>query len=407
MPDRAVPTAHERAEITAACRRLRVEAERTNPLDEVACRQLVFEASDLNVGRHICTEVNGGTTRLGMIRMLRGEGGMKALSILCSLVAACTIFLMHPAAAAEGEDYYEPLGWRDHGNQIPLQDTAQQACALWSSWWGWDRNGFSFALEPMTPGQFRCQRFYQGVREPSQYTYIVGSCQRASAPILTGSDWSYPSYDTNHAPSCYCSSPKKFDRSVEWCTGTPSCTWYPNNSGTECGRSVAQLLQVTKAATDPTRVFHQSQTCIAQKSCDARCKMGNCNWLKFVIPDFVSPYLLKRGNWSAIEAGCRTTTGMIADRGCATAMALYHISTDLLPALAKTGCGSSADWSTVFGFIEQCSASSFNSSLERQLVSATVRLARERVRTQCIEQRTNAGLASDINAGLGGSQCMP
>jgi hypothetical protein len=61
------------------------------------------------------------------------------------------------------------------------------------------------------------------------------------------------------------------------------------------------LEAVAKAPDDPTRVFHQTQTCIVRKSCDLRCRMDNCKWMDRVIPHFVGPYLIKSGDWPAKE----------------------------------------------------------------------------------------------------------
>lgn len=311
------------------------------------------------------------------------------------------------ASAGDGDYNYAPLGYAENGGWVPTQDTPRQSCDQYAAIWGWNRSPYSYTLEADLPGRWRCQRFYNGTREPSNFTYIWGVCQRNAAPILTGSDWSYPRFEANYPPPCSCYSPKVFDRSVEWCTGSPSCLWYPDNKATECGRTVDALVKITKSSTDPTRLFHQNQICIARSSCDLRCKMDNCNWLKAVLPDFVKPYLLKQGRWKTIEAECARSLGWLADRRCASAMAAYHIETDLSQALSKSGCGSDRDWQRVFDVINTCTAQTFNNAAETWVASAAVRIQRDRTRAACTAARTAEGVDVYINTELKGTTCSP
>lgn len=337
--------------------------------------------------------------RLDAMRPQLARWCCRAMLGLCALLSTTRV------VAAVGDDYYAPLAWS--GGPVGYRDTPQQVCATGASWWGWDRNGYSYTTEFLSPGLYRCQRFFQGAREPSWYFNVSGECQRNASTILTGSDWSYPWYDTNHDPSCYCYAPKKFDRRTEWCTAYPSCMSYPNSAQTECGQTVGRLLAVSKAATDPTRVFHQTQTCIARVSCDARCKMEDCNWLKAVLPDFVAPYMEKAGRWSAIEAECRRATGWVADRDCAQAMARYHIANDLGPALIRFGCGSSADWNKVFDAIASCTRQTFSTAFESAVSQAVVLVYRNLIRSRCLAVREAAGENREINDDLRGSACTP
>lgn len=320
-------------------------------------------------------------------------------------VAVCVVAAVSSASGAVGDDHYTPLSWS--GGGVAHQATPQQVCSTVAAWWGWDRSGFTYTTEFVSNGQYRCQRYFQGTREPAQYVNVTGDCQRHPATIVTGSDWSYPWYDSSHNAPCYCYSPKKFDRRSEWCTAHPSCTWYPNNSQTECGHTVGRLLAVSKATTDPTRIFHQTQSCIAKASCDARCKMDNCNWLKAVIPDFVDPYLQRRGDWQAIEADCARGIGWISGRRCAARMAEYHIEVDLAVALAKSGCGTESDWTKVFEIIDTCSAQSFGHPIESFVASRVVRALRDRVRATCLVMRRDSGVDALINADLRGTTCIP
>jgi hypothetical protein len=176
-------------------------------------------------------------------------------------------------------------------------------------------------------------------------TYVKGICQRRPEPLVTGSDWSHPTYDSNFEAACACREGKMFDWSVEWCTGAPSCRTYPDNKVTECGRTVDELVNFKKDRSDPTRYFHETQACIARSTCNLRCKMEHCDWLKEVIPAFVDPCLRKSGEWPAIEDKCRKRfQTWINARRCANEMAREHIFYDLLPALVRYGCGSESDW---------------------------------------------------------------
>jgi hypothetical protein len=134
---------------------------------------------------------------------------------------------------------------------------------------------------------------------------------------------------------------------------TPTCDSYPANKYAGCGKAVDDLSKVVKSATDPTRVFHATQQCIALKACNARCTMENCDWLNKVLPDFVNPYLQKSGKWRAVESECASrASGWWGDRLCALDMAENHINNDLVPALVRSGCGSTSDWTRVFDVIE-------------------------------------------------------
>lgn len=191
------------------------------------------------------------------------------------------------------------------------------------------------------------------------------------------------------------------------CTDVGLCATYPQNSSFGCGKTATDLESVAKSDVDPTRTFHQTQTCIARKSCDLRCKMENCKWMDRVIPDFVNPYLLKTGNWPAIEQACRDRgSGWWSDRRCAEAMARNHIFDDLIPALVRTGCGSDGDWELVYQTIEQCTGASLGSRLEQSASSGVVWVYRNAARAACQGSRALSGFPTDINADMRGRTCQ-
>ena len=201
------------------------------------------------------------------------------------------------------------------------------------------------------------------------------------------------------------------------CENFGLCAVYPENSTFGCGNTVAELEAVVKVPDDPTRIFHQTQTCIARKSCDLRCQMDNCKWMERVIPDFVNPYLQKLGRWPEIEADCRQPPALpgyygirIRDRMCARAMAKYHIEVDLNAALFRTGCGSDGDWAMVFETIKQCTADTFNSIPylpgSETVAGLAVHSYREETRARCQYNRQAVGKPPEIDSNLGGKQCF-
>ena len=204
----------------------------------------------------------------------------------------------------------------------------------------------------------------------------------------------------------------RFDRSLEYCKTAPTCQWYPEGKDVGSGKAVDDLMKVVKDANDPTAIFHINQTCIARASSDARCKMGNCKWLNKVIPDFVTPYIQKTGQWPARESECRSPPIYIVgsyatSRWCAAKMAQYHIETDLLPAVISSGCGSSADWAEVFAKIPGCTAQTFGNSFEASLAGTQVYVMRQRIRSRCVAARTAAGKPVDVEESLRGQSCAP
>ncbi len=319
-------------------------------------------------------------------------------------------YFSQPLLAADGDYYFPALGYRDTSNQFPVQNSPQETCNVVGSALKWNKLPYSYSWIPGSPGYSICQRYVNGIKDSSS-RWIKAVCQRNAAPIRTGSDWSNPRFDGSYEPPCSCYNPKKLDRSVEWCTANPSCLFYPDNKLTECGRTVEILAATVKDATDPTRIFHDTQTCIASRSCNLRCKMDNCNWLKSVIPDFVNPYLQKTGEWPIVEANCAnpSSPGLLPlrDRLCAANMARNHIYSDLEPAIIKSGCGSDADWAQVFVAIEQCTAETFSTDAEKFVATRILKFYREEVRSNCLAARTSLGLNKDINDDLRGKICVP
>jgi len=218
---------------------------------------------------------------------------------------------------------------------------------------------------------------------------------------------------------------KNMPDSYAYCVRSPNdCLKYPDNKAFGCGKTVAAMEAVAKAADDPTRVFHQTQTCIARKSCDLRCRMDNCKWMDRVIPDFVNPYLQKTGNWSALESVCQLVklnyrsygVPIVGDLLCAEAMAEYHIEVDLVAAMTATGCGSDNDWSLVYQQIQTCSGDTQTTLLGgwpdaaknagADYAAWKVRKLRDKARVQCVANRTAAGLDPEMNPAEKGKVCL-
>lgn len=80
----------------------------------------------------------------------------QGLSVCVQRTAAClvaVIMLVWAPCAESADDRFDPLGYRDQGNQVPIQDTAQQACDVYASWWRWNRSPYSVQLLQELPGR--------------------------------------------------------------------------------------------------------------------------------------------------------------------------------------------------------------------------------------------------------------
>lgn len=190
----------------------------------------------------------------------------------------------------------------------------------------------------------------------------------------------------------------------------------PNYPDSGCGKSVAELRVTAKSPVDPRSLFHAQQTCIARKSCELRCQMDNCQWMDYVIPGFVEPYLRSEGSWLAIEGSCGAVQVLlagvpggkwIADRECFSTMGWYHVQIDLKNALDKYGCGSKSDWDVVGKQIVPCLAET-QPGYPRSYYTMGgifVHMARDSVRAQCLAKRASQGLPVEIGADMGGKVC--
>ncbi|BCD97701.1 hypothetical protein [Marinagarivorans cellulosilyticus] len=204
-----------------------------------------------------------------------------------------------------------------------------------------------------------------------------------------------------------------------WSVNEVWAPWPPNPIMTKrcqhsdtfgCGKSVKEIKSLPKKSPgDPTRLFHENQICIAEKSCDLKCEMENCKWLDLVIPDFIDPYIQKNGSWEQIESDCRDSSldfwGWASEKVCANAMARYHISEDLIAALSKNGCGTDSDWSQVFDVIKSCNRENL-SNLESRFANLAVKMYRNAVRDDCIKSREAQMKPIEIDLGLEGRQCF-
>ncbi|MDQ6627917.1 MAG: hypothetical protein M3Z29_05610 [Pseudomonadota bacterium] len=181
-----------------------------------------------------------------------------------------------------------------------------------------------------------------------------------------------------------------------------------------CGATVAALrASVPKDPTDPTRVFHSTQTCIADKACALRCNMDNCDWLKWVIPQFVGKYLNKVERWPEVIEKCRAPNALLSPAGmdiaCANREAFYHITQDLVPALAQYGCGTDDDWAKVYGVIASCTGENLSGYFPGSgtIASKGTYAYRQGARFTCLAQRQLSGQPMMINASIQGQTCTP
>lgn len=147
------------------------------------------------------------------------SGGLlqRALQVLSGLLLSAYSW---QAVAETPRHYYQEPAYRHQGNYRQDLASPEEVCAIYGRNWGWVGNGHSFQLLQEKPGLWKCQRYYHGALEPTNYAYIDGQCQLNPASIRTGSDWSYPYWD-QEVGDCYCRSGKYFDPAVQWCIGKP------------------------------------------------------------------------------------------------------------------------------------------------------------------------------------------
>lgn len=141
--------------------------------------------------------------------------------------------------------------------------------------------------------------------------------------------------------------------------------------------------------------------------------MGNCDWLRDVIPAFNKPYFEKWGDWPAIEAKCRSGAYRLTAI-CSAAMAQQHIEEDLKHALIQHGCGSERDWDKVFEHIKSCTTEVMQATgsetpprIGRYIASGVIYAKREQVRATCVAERTRLRLPMETNGSNGGNVCRP
>ncbi len=124
------------------------------------------------------------------------------------------------ASAQTPRNYFAELAYVEP-NATGIRGASPEAvCASLANAWGWNVNGYNMQVEQDLPGRWRCQRYYNGVKEPSWYTWILGVCQVNPAPLRTGSNWAHPYWD-EAVGDCYCSAPRLFDATIEWCDSVP------------------------------------------------------------------------------------------------------------------------------------------------------------------------------------------
>lgn len=341
-----------------------------------------------------------------------GKRSGRLRGLVLALLAVLTIPVTAHAQFIIYGERYDPLGWRARHPPQYLYDlgrfsTPSAACAVYGGDW-MSRNSipppYTSTIVYSTPGVHSCRVQY-GV---DHYYFIDADCGYNEYANPAVPPHGAPVNDSYISPPCACLS-GRIDRSRYWCMAAPSCTWYPENKASGCGKTTEQLKNTMPTSpTVPTRNFHSTQTCIAERACNDRCQMENCNWMKAVIPDFVNPYLSKAGAWPGVEADCKARgTGWYADRECAREMAMYHIRVDLSAALAKSGCGSTSDWTKVFESVSSCTSASFGNGFERRIAVELVRFARQQARATCTAVRTAKGLDVAINNDLKGTTCTP
>jgi YD repeat-containing protein len=145
-------------------------------------------------------------------------------------MSSCTSVLAIPGW--EGESF-KPLAY--HNDYVPLGPTPQSVCAAFAAVWHWNTNGYSARVTEPTSQGWKCQRYYNGVIDPGNYTFVRGVFQTAAAaPLQPGSHWSHPTADLAN-DLFHCETGKRFDRAIQWCVpGTASSGMYSPNWDRSC-----------------------------------------------------------------------------------------------------------------------------------------------------------------------------
>jgi YD repeat-containing protein len=166
-----------------------------------------------------------------MVERLRVWRKAELLS-LCLLAALMWLGCVQKSLAQSRGEQYQAMGYAESGGWVPVGPSPSAVCTAFAQIWGWGSGDFSFATLQWSAGTWKCQRFYKGVPEPSQYAWIQGVCQLKPARLVTGMPWSHPSWDAG-VGMCYCATTgRHFNRSVEWCDTAPAPNFMPDRDRT-------------------------------------------------------------------------------------------------------------------------------------------------------------------------------
>lgn len=135
-----------------------------------------------------------------------------ALWFACAFATVC-------CQAQTGRFEFQALGYYDQSKVAMEAATPEGACAAFASIWGWNRDHYSTKTLQEAPGLWKCQRYYDGMLEPSWWTRVYGQCQTSKmTPLasLSGRYVSYPQWDI-WAGVCYCGPGTSFNYAIQWC----------------------------------------------------------------------------------------------------------------------------------------------------------------------------------------------
>jgi YD repeat-containing protein len=130
---------------------------------------------------------------------------------------------------------YEPLAFGvQNGNSFTTTSTIwpndkatpEEVCHEYADHAGWNRNNFSVSVLPHSViGAWRCQRYYKGQKDDSNYRVIISQCSINSlAPLIAtfppGYNWTYPYFNISTG-KCFCNSiGYYFDPATQVCSTT-------------------------------------------------------------------------------------------------------------------------------------------------------------------------------------------
>jgi YD repeat-containing protein len=129
--------------------------------------------------------------------------------------------------SAHAQRYDYPVqGYQDTNNGGAAGMSPSEACEnhVQQNPAFWKQPPNSYAVEQVSPVNWKCQLYTNGVIQPSYWRMVGALCAMNQMPIPPGAIWGFPHRDDS-AGNCFCPGGRVFDANVQWCVAsTPVCT---------------------------------------------------------------------------------------------------------------------------------------------------------------------------------------